>query len=298
MASKPTFLLLSAGFSTQNHSAYLGRFVTTPSRPLDDSTPSDPSSLLCSEPVVLEDRDATIELSSIKNKKAQAALKGLIEGFISSSSDTKTKFESTVVRTYRLVNHLKAFKALQASSQFRDEIDGDDGLMVHAKGKMFMIVGMKTLTDARVESSVSRGRSAGASISMPLSKALGTPSPADPSASVELSNQNGHTIKFKAMGERVFAVEYKVIKQRNIFGRYSVGAKPTQSREPVTHDWNNATFGDGDEEEFGSFEDDEDPLLAAEMQSRSLSFEEKVEFEDVDSAGTVEADETTYLEFA
>ena len=102
---------------------------------------------------------------------------------------------------------------------------------------MFTIVGTKTPTDARVESSVSGGRSACASISMPLSKALGTLSPADPSASMELSNQNGHTSKFTATGERVFAVKYKVIRQRNMFGRFLVDVKPAQSREPITHDW-------------------------------------------------------------
>ncbi|KAH8590744.1 hypothetical protein B0O99DRAFT_745043 [Bisporella sp. PMI_857] len=63
-SEKPTFVLLRARLPAKDAKRLLGRFVTHPARPLDNSEPKNPLSRIKTAPVVIEEKSASMELSA------------------------------------------------------------------------------------------------------------------------------------------------------------------------------------------------------------------------------------------
>jgi len=269
-SQKPTFLLLRARLPAKDVKKLLGRFVTHPARPLDNSEPDDPASIISNAPTEIIERSATNQLSSIKNAIAHLKAQELIELQVSANDSTKTDIENTTIKTYRLNDHYKAFDKLMEDPTLKTSLQGQKGLFSRSRGKLFWVVGIKTCS-AGTSFSVQNdgGKNLVASLTVPLSKAFAAPAITDPQ--LGLSGSNGHVNfrSFDTVGEQVFAVEYKAVRQRNIFGLYSESAESRVDHNVTAQRWGNAVFSNKREEgdiDDAAFDDELNERQALELE--------------------------------
>jgi hypothetical protein len=264
---KPTFLLLRARLPAEDATKLLGRFVTHPGRPLDNSEPKDPLAIIKNEPVKITEKAASIEVSSVNDKEAKAKVKGLVDLSANGNKITDTNIDDTTVTTYRLQDHYKAFDALIESPDVKKSLQGPKGLMSRSKGVLYMVVGIKTCSEGTTfKSKNAGGMGFGASLTVPLSQAFHGIPIANPELGVSLNEHHSNTAGFKTVDEQVFAVEYKKVKQRNLWG-YAESAEPKIGHDVMAQEWENGVFkrdkGDAEDDD-AAFDDDLNESLAKE----------------------------------
>jgi hypothetical protein len=270
---RPTFLLLRARLKAEDGAQLLGRFVTHPERPLDNSGPKDPAAIIHGTPTEIEERSASNQLSSIKHASAYTRAQDLIDLSAEAKESSTTGIENTSIKTYRLTDHYKAFDTLIENAEVKENLLGPRGLFARSKGKLYWIVGIKTCSDGTafsVENGV--GTTVAAKLTVPLSQALGAPSaPSAPNPAIGLSGGNEHSNarSFQTVGEQVFAVEYKTVRQKNVFGLFSAGAEPRVEHDIAPQKWNNGVFSskgeDGEELDDTAFDDELNEQQAADV---------------------------------
>ncbi len=259
---KPTFLLLQARLPRLEPGKFIGRFVTHPARPLDNFAPQDPAAIIGDEIVVVEERRTKDVLQEVKNIHAQTALEGLVKLGAQAGHKDVTNVQAPCIKTYRLQNQYKAFDKLEIDGGVREALDGPKGLFTRSKGKLYMITGFKTCApETAFKATHAGGIAFNAQLTIPMSALVsGLPfNVLNPTVGggVGLDHHNFH--QFTTASEQIFAVEYKIVKQRNILGMYSPNAETVIAHDPLTHRWNNAMYsGDEKDEEIeGIFDDDE-----------------------------------------
>ena len=166
-------------------------------------------------------------------------------------------------RTYRSQTHYNAFDKLEADPSVRQELDSPRSLFTHSKGKLYIVISFKTCcAHTLFKVTHTGGAHFHAKITVPLSAIItGFPLQiGDPSVGGSVGHSHSHVQQFTVYDEEVFAVEFKVVTQRNILGIYSANAETVIAHSPLTHDGRNAVYDgtkhDGDLE--GIFDDDED----------------------------------------
>ncbi|ORY05709.1 hypothetical protein BCR34DRAFT_604457 [Clohesyomyces aquaticus] len=258
-SEKPTFLLLRERLEAEYGTQLLGRFVTHPERPFDNSGPQDPATIIHSTPTKIEEQSASHQLKSIKHPRAYARAEGLIDLSADKKKSSTTKIENTSIKTYRLTDHYKAFDMLIGNEEVKKDLFGPKGLFTRSKGELYWIVGIKTCSDGTHFSVQNEGDTALATkLTLPLSKALGAPGTPNPVIGASSGNEHSNARSFQTIGEQVFAVEYKTVRQQNVFGRFSATAEPKVEHNVVAQNWKNGVFekgGDGVELNDAAFDD-------------------------------------------
>ena len=259
--SKPTFLILPGRLPAADLPDMIGRFVTDINNPIANSLPKNPASILGATLVKTVESDAKVVLSSISNNKVKAFLEGLFTFNTGTGDDAQCTVDSATIKTYRLQDQFDAFDKLVENSQVYDALTGPKGLFARNDGRLYLIIGIKTCQDGK--SSITRGKKneVGAGFSVPLAAAFGLPLNLNAGASASVSNVEKGIKKAKAPGEYIFAVEYKKVTKRSIFG-YSANQPIKSAKQAMNFEWGNATFNDAKAED-ASFEDDDDEVVEA-----------------------------------
>jgi len=268
-SEKPTFVLLRARLPAKDAKRLLGRFVTHPTRPLDNSEPKNPLSIIQTAPVVIEEKSASMEISTVKEAAAQAKLKELVDLQGHGNNSTDTSIHNTSVKTYRLQDHYKAFDKLMVDPELKKSLEGAKGLMSRSSGKLYMVVGIKTCSAGTTFKTTNKGGLGFESkVTIPLSEAFGSPLlSTNPEIGMSSRSDHSNKVGFETVGEQVFAVEYKKVKQKNIFGFFSATAEAQVAHNTMTHGWGNGVFneeGTDGVEDDAAFGDEEDDNLAEE----------------------------------
>ena len=121
--------------------------------------------------------------------------------------------------------HYASFNKLIHHESVVQPLYGELGLMARSKGKMYMIVGLKTFSDdTKVSMIHKRGLKAGAKFALPLGSAFGLPVESDPTIDIGYASRRTENQHFTTVGEPVYAMEYKIITQRNLLSSLSKGS--------------------------------------------------------------------------
>ena len=237
----------------------IGRFVTNINNPIANSQPKDPSSILGASILETVENDAKVMLSDVTNNSVKAFLEGLFTFNIGVGDDAKCTVESALIKTYRLQDQFDAFDKLVETSRIYDALIGPKGLFARNDGRLYLIVGIKTCQDGKSSISTGKKKEFGPGVSLPLAAAFGLPLNLNAGASASVSHVEKGTKKAQALGEYIFAVEYKKVTKRSIFG-YSASQTIKPAKDVMNFEWGNATFNDT--KQIGaSFEDDNDDVL-------------------------------------
>jgi hypothetical protein len=152
----------------------------------------------------------------------------------------------------------------------KKSLQGDKGLFSRSKGKLFWVVGIKTCSTGTSFSVQNEGgKNVVAGLTVPLSKAFAAPAISDPQLGLSGGYGNVNARSFETIGEQVFAVEYKIVRQKNIFGLYSMSAESRVDHNVAAQGWGNAVFSnDRDEEDMGdaAFDDELNERQAMEVE--------------------------------
>jgi len=253
---RPTFLVLAEAIPVSELPELLGRFVVDYSSPLDISAPKSVKDIAQAhglEPV--ESQDLSVLLKSSKNSSGLAKLQATLEVMANKSWSQDLHIQSSKVKTHRLKDHDKVFKAVLDNAERLKEVTN---LFAYAKrglvfqrNNIYMIVGVKTITNSSQSLEHSDHQSKGASVDLPVSQAvnaaapgagLGVPNPRVEGASEQKQEQKQLS---KTLQELVFSVEYRIINQSRFRKtRLQFGAKKR-------FNWGNAVMGEDDEDEEG-----------------------------------------------
>jgi hypothetical protein len=267
-SEKPTFVLLRARLPAKDAKRLLGRFVTHPTRPLDNSEPKNPLSIIKTAPVIIEEKSASVEISAVREAAAQAKVEKLVDLQGHRNHSTDTSIHNTSVKTYRLQDHYKAFDKLMLDPELKNSLEGAKGLMSRSGGKLYMVVGIKACSAGTTFKTNNKGGIGFESkLTIPLSEAFGNGPLLSTNPEIGMSSRSDHSnaAGFEMIGEQVFAVEYKKVKQKNIFGFFSASAETQVAHDPMTHEWGNAVFNEKDTDivdDDAAFDDDENDHLA------------------------------------
>ena len=262
---RPSFLILRNRLPEECVHLMLGRLVTDMHRPLDSFTPQDPRVHIEIEPVVVEDLDANLVVSSAKGGTLKALLWNLLSVDLATGVSHTSTFESTSIKTYRLQNQLAAFDKLITSPAVRQTIEGSKGLLMRNKGVLYMVVGMKTCFNTTVTTEEEVHRKQGGGVTVPLSLAFGVPIVPDVGLEGSVSQQRGLTLRSLSPGEQIFAVEYRKVTQLSVFQRPDPEKEPQIANKVQVFPWEHSTFGS--EYEDASFEDDNQQEPDSDMMS-------------------------------
>jgi hypothetical protein len=257
--SKPTFLILPSRLPAADLPDMIGRFVTNINNPIANSQPKDPSSILGAALVETVESEAKVVLSSITNNNVKAFLEGLFTFNIGGGDGAKYTVDSAIIKTYRLQDQFDAFDKLLETSRVYDALTGPKGLFARNDGRLYLIVGIKTCQDGKSSITTGKKNEVGAGFSIPLAAAFGLPLDLNAGVSANVSHAEKGIIKAKALGEYIFAIEYKKVIQRSIFG-YSASKPIKPARDAMNFEWGNATFNDAKQRD-ASFEDDDDEVV-------------------------------------
>ena len=215
--SKPTFLLFPFGLAPAD--ARIGRFVSNPYAPQVSYSPEEPSvSKGC-----LSDKDqvsAKTFLKSMQEKKIQGSLTSLFEAKYSKSGQTKITLESSYVHTTILRNSENELSRLLGRKSTREWIKRNGG------HKLYLITGIKVIRDGKV--SVERNSETKTQFKGHIPVTALLTHGAAPAAGVDTldvkvepmkSNRNTLQTTFDAAGDTIFAVEYRELIYKGVFGR-------------------------------------------------------------------------------
>ncbi|MCJ1384490.1 hypothetical protein MMC17_007607 [Xylographa soralifera] len=257
--AKPTFLILPSRLPAVDLPDMIGRFVTDINNPIANSQPKDPASILGATLVKTVESEAKVVLSSITNNKVKTFLEGLFTFNIGVGNDDKCTVDSAIIKTYRLQDQFDAFDKLIETPRVYDALTGPKGLFARNNGRLYLIVGIKTCQDGDLSITTGKKNEVGADFSLPLAAAFGLPFNLNAGASASMSNVEKGMKKAKAPGEYIFAVEYKKVTKRSVFG-YSASQPIKSARHAMNFEWGNATFNDVTQKDV-SFEDDDDEVV-------------------------------------
>jgi hypothetical protein len=178
---------------------------------------------------------------------------------------------STTVRNYAINQENRAFKLLKRTFK-NDILELIENAPPRSKGSVFAIVAIKTCHDAELSSKQSKDQKIKADAKVPLREAVtaagAPPPPVDPDVAAgfkidgESSTEGSHIAK----GERIFAVQYRIIKKRSEWCKIGRPKLPPDFEQkdllvPTGPSMYGEAEQDDDLEEFEEEEEEDDEVL-------------------------------------
>jgi hypothetical protein len=266
-SKKPTWAILPYSKTIPGSKAIelLGCVVADVENPTDHYVPRDPSAIHSKLPKVLEveDTDANFVLNSTRTSHVDTRLAQIFRVDAGRQTGDKRSAAAQTVITRFLVDHPRVFKTLVEDDACNREIlEMMDWNPVNKK-TAYMVVGVKTCLDMKTSEVRSFDDHSGAGAELPLEAALaasgimlpvGIPS-LGLGASINQSKMRGLLSAHTAVGERIFAIQYRQIKRHRDWLKWNNPS--TLSYGDLEHVSSDVgLFGDSDEEEFDTVEKD------------------------------------------
>jgi len=212
--SQPTFLLFPFGLTLAD--AQIGRFVTNPFAPQASYIPENPSvpdNLLSHKAQI----NAKTYLESVHDLHVKASLTSLFQARHSKSGQEQTTLDSSCIHTTLFRN--PGLQPLLAESEATRKWIG-------GKQKVYLITGIKVFGDAKVSVDRKSTTQTQLKATVPVT-ALATHGAAAVAGvdtldvTVEPARSSGASLQssFEAVGDTIFAVEYRELKYKNIMRR-------------------------------------------------------------------------------
>ncbi|PMD21286.1 hypothetical protein NA56DRAFT_123885 [Hyaloscypha hepaticicola] len=212
MATHPIFVILPSPIPISELDELLGRFVVDIFSPLDLSAPKTVSDITYTHALVpITAEDLTITLNSIHNESAIGRLQKVLEIAAKKGWNQKLNIESSKVETRRLKDHDEVFEGVtgykgkwrEIAKLFKYSKSG----MAFWRKQVYMIVGVKVLTDPSVTFERTDKSSAEAKATVPADKIADSFAPEsgrlvpNPEAELKREDELGQTFKTKTKNE-------------------------------------------------------------------------------------------------
>jgi hypothetical protein len=257
---KPSFIALEVPIPAKEcGDKLLGRVVTDMRNPTHDYKPEDPSEYLKSYSLEVWDADWNTFAEhnrTITGTLAVGKILGLSGNKSSNATDTR---KGGFVRTRRLTQHKEAKKTLMASKHADDVLT----LLEENDSIGYLAVGYKSSFDGTHAMEFGEQTAFGVKAAVPAAEAVQAmtegavhfpASTVNPTADLEVTSKSTNQTLAHAIGEQIFAVQYRPITLRSsIFGS---GKKEVRIGPLARVKFPAAVFGDG-EEEMEILEDDD-----------------------------------------
>jgi hypothetical protein len=267
--SGPTWALLSpSNLPDASARTILGAIIPDYEHPSQNTIPDDASKIIPGDwfEKPTEDENFKVAMTKATSQSARARLSDILTLHFSKDKTNEFNFASILVKTYAVKQTEKAFKLLK--KDYKDDIlDMINGAPKRNKGAVLQIVALKTCRDAEISSKGSEDKSKSADIKPPIKEIAtaaghGVPPPINPDVEVNLKDTEKATRDGSqvAKGERIFAVQYRLVRKRSAWPR------PFQAKLPDDFEGGDyfvpkteAMF-EGDEGAEEDEEEDEDPV--------------------------------------
>lgn len=198
-------------------------------------------------------------LSNIKESAVRTALTSFLGADFDSEVRNDLTMHTKVLKRYTLNNPAIWFKRLMENKDY--ERDVRNLVKGTSFGRAYLVVGFLTATGAIWTESQARSVSAGFQVTIPISTAVGCPTPSvtDPQISPSVANERIYKLHKHIVEEEIFAVAYDEVKIS-----YNIGPKPTKwgptvvIGRPVKADARNLAFSNDSDDGIVSSGDEED----------------------------------------
>jgi len=234
----PQNLILDEPLSEADPKLLLCRFITDYHNPLDNYFPDRPISLDFIHTQYLlpvqEETNFARFVGSIFSDSVKARIHHLVGASASSQTAAAIRYESPIVKTYKLEQIQDAFAALMKYPAISTGLSHI--LASQSNKQVYWIVGLKTITDATYKSGIAHEDTTGGEFAVPIgttaSGAFGVPLVETGNVEVGLSiERDGETSgSGKLKGERVFAVRYCPVKLVRRTGPNILNWKKTEAK--------------------------------------------------------------------
>jgi hypothetical protein len=269
--SGPTWALLPpSNLPDASGRTVLGAIVPDYEHPMQNTIPDNASKIIPEDWLAkpTEDGNFKVAMTKATSQNARARLGDILTLHFSKDKTNELDLTSTLVKTFALKQPDKVFKLLR--KDYKDEIlEMINKAPNRNKGAVFQIVALKTCKDAEISSKGSEAKSRNTNIKLPVKELVtaathGMPPPINPDIEGNIDNtetaiRDGSQV---AKGERIFAVQYRLVKKRSTWPRVFQAKLPDDFEGgdyfvPKTE----AMFeGDEDAEEEEEEEEEDDPL--------------------------------------
>jgi hypothetical protein len=268
----PTWAILPSSKTLPGSKALelLGCVVADIENPTDHCVPRDLSTFRKQLPRVLEveDTDAKLVLSRNHASHIDTRLTQVLNLDLGQQSCEKRDADTQTVITRFLVDHPSIFKVLVGNEQYeRDILEMMDLNPINRK-TAYMVVGVKTCLDMKLSDIRTFQNHTGGGAELPIDEALAASgivlppglASLDIAANAKRSRTRDLLSTYTAVGERVFAIQYRQIKRHRDWLKWT--APTTTLRygdlEHVSSDV--GLFGDSDQEYEACEEDGEEVI--------------------------------------
>lgn len=267
----PTWaLLFPTNLPDASARTILGAIIPDYEHPVQNTIPDDASKIIPEDWFAkpTEDENFKVAMTKCTSESARTRLGDILTLCFSKDKTNELHLASTLVKTYAVKQTDKTFKLLK--KDYKDGIlEMIDNAPKRNNGAVFQIVALKTCTDAEISSKGSEDKSKIADIKPPIKEIVtaaghGVPPPINPDVEVNLKDTEKTTRDGSqvAKGERIFAVQYRLVRKRSAWRR------PFQAKLPDDFEGGDyfvpkteAMFeGDEDAEEDEEVEEEEDPV--------------------------------------
>jgi hypothetical protein len=267
--SGPTWALLSpSNLPDASDRTILGAIIPDYEHPSQNTIPDDASKIIPEDWFAkpTEDESFKVAMTKATSQSARARLGDILTLHFSKDKTNELNLASILVKTYAIKQTDKTFKLLKKDYK-KGILEMIDGAPKRNKGAVFQIVALKTCRDAEISSKGSVDKSKSADIKPPIKETAtaaghGVPPPINPDVEVNLKDTEKATKDGSqvAKGERIFAVQYRLVRKRSAWPR------PFQAKLPDDFECGDyfvpkteAMF-EGDEGAEEDEEEDEDPV--------------------------------------
>jgi hypothetical protein len=263
----PTWALLSPNKlpDASEVKKILGAIIPDYENPAQNTIPENASSFIPAhwfvEPTV--DGNFKVALSKASGQKAYARLGDILNTAFGKDVSNDLHLTSTTVKTYAVRQEIKAFKLLKQLFN-KEIIELINQAPPRSKKSVFVIEALKTCLDAEMSSKDAMNRSKKVDVKPPFGEIVaastGAPSPINLDLKIggESSDRANIDESHTAKGERIFAIQYRIIKKRSEWPRFG---RPKLPLDFDLHDMyipeGPSMYGDGDDVVDGDSDLDE-----------------------------------------
>jgi hypothetical protein len=200
----------------------LGHFALYPQDPAHDSYRPEPDSSTDCDIVTQRLENFSHILDRTTGSRLHAFLSSAIHSAFGNENVSGTDVSSTVCVTHQLKNSEDVFQSICKLSSARRWLER----ALRRRQPVYLVVGIKTLTDAHIKHGKSRAIEAEATIQVPTTLAaaaggvmLPLGDSLDVGAGLSRQKRDDEKISFVAPGEHIFAVQYRKVKLARFSGR-------------------------------------------------------------------------------
>lgn len=200
----------------------LGYLTLYPQDPAQDSYRPEPESLIDGDVVTQRLENFSHILDRTTGSRLHAFLSSAIHSAYSNNNVSGIDISSALCVTRQLRNSEEVFQGICKLSTARRWLER----ALRRRQQVYLVVGIKTLTDARIKQEKSRAIETEAAVQIPTTLAAaagGVVLPLgdflDVGAGLSRQKQNAEKISFVAPGEQIFAVQYRKIQFARFSGR-------------------------------------------------------------------------------